>query len=403
MTTDSVKIPGISTSVRMLPQNTLIQVTSDQFGPGDRGWPEFHSGVTAALRTIYDTNSFDSSDISFNQANEFDAKYAGFLLGLGITRHIRSMALFQAFSFLDPKHELTSIGVLLGLSTAFMGTGDAKVTSVLSVHLSALHPPNSSTLQVSLLIQAAGLLGLGFLYFGTSRRTLAETMVRELTNTKVVGIEHPDGCREAYGLSAGFAFGLIMLGEGKKGGTDATFLRKFRALISGDGVRALPGSKDANLNSLDISVTSPAATVGIALMYLDSQRQDVVDLLEIPQSLDRLDYVRRDLILLRTTCRALIMRQTIGSSAAWVESQIPNFILKAVKAKDNTIQSWGDIEMAYWHIVAGAAFAMALRYAGTARAEAHATLLDFFQRLVKANSSKGEFIISVAGFIYDLS
>ncbi|KAK4701396.1 anaphase-promoting complex subunit 1, partial [Phenoliferia sp. Uapishka_3] len=391
---ESVAISRINTSARILPMPSPVALVdkeprdSPSSTTSDRlEWPEFHSGVAAALQLHPgQSGNLDSSQISFNKPADLDARHAGFLLGLGLMGRIGALIVNQAFEYLKMKHDPTSIGLLLGLAVTYLGTGDPKVTSLISVHLTALHPPNSSPLNVSGITQAAGLVGIGLLYLGTRRRTLADIMVRELCAIKVTSIEDPAACREAYALSAGFAFGLIMLGSGTESATtsnEVTLLRTFRALILGESNHPLPGATPSS-NVTDVNITSSAATVAIGLTYLRTERQDVADMLEIPDTARRLDYVRSDLLLLRTLARSMILWSSISSSKIWVESHIPAFITDAFKSPQAGIKPDGDLDIARWNIVAGACFAMGLKFAGTAAAEAHSTLIHYLDRLTRA-------------------
>ncbi|KAM0747870.1 hypothetical protein T439DRAFT_305034 [Meredithblackwellia eburnea MCA 4105] len=419
---ESVQIPKINTSARILPMPSPVALVDkearDSPGSGSSErfeWPEFHSGVAAALQQQSSTSSahlfssyaLDSSQISFNKPADLDARHAGYLFGLGLTGRIGAMVFNQAYEYLKVKHDPTSIGLLLGLSVTYLGTGDSKVTSLLSVHLAALHPPNASPLNVSGMTQAAGLVGLGLLYLGTQRRTLSDIMVRELCSIKVTSIEDPLACREAYALSAGFAYGLIMLGKGTVSGTapkESLRLRTFRALILGENNHPLPGtskggSRTTSLSNVtDVNITSSAGTIALGLAYLRTERQDVAEILEIPDTTRRLDYLRSDHILLRTLARSMILWTGISSSKAWVESHVPKFIVDALStsaAINSKSAADGDIDVARWNIVAGACFAMGLKFAGTASSEAHATLIHFLDRLtraayVKTSSAQGK-------------
>ncbi|ORY54085.1 hypothetical protein BCR35DRAFT_310470 [Leucosporidium creatinivorum] len=392
ISSESVPIPRINTSARILPMPSPVAYIEKEprDAPGgnqDRfEWPEFHSGVAAALQLQVHSTGFDSSQISFNKPAELDSKHAGFLMGLGLVGQISSMVFNQAFEYLKMKHDPTSIGLLLGLAVTYIGTGDPKVTSLISVHLAALHPPHSSPLNVSGITQAAGLVGIGLLYLGTQRRTLADIMIRELCSIKVTAIEDPPACREAYALSAGFAFGMIMLGSGKSAAStpgEVDLLRTFRALILGESNHPLPGATPS-LNITDVNITSSAATMAVGLMYLRTERQDVADLLEIPDTARRLDYVRSDLLLLRTLARSIIRWETIQSSKAWVEGHVPRFIVESLEAKASKGQGLdADLDVARWNIIAGACFAIGLKFAGTATAEAHGTLIHFLDRLTR--------------------
>ncbi|KDE02819.1 hypothetical protein MVLG_06656 [Microbotryum lychnidis-dioicae p1A1 Lamole] len=410
--TDAVTIPSINTSARILPMPSPVSLVekepreSGSPGHGERlEWPNFHAGVAAALQyqAASTTSSvgpmndfgFDASHISFNKPAELDSKHAGFLFGLGLSGHLSKIAFNQVFEYLRMKHDPTSIGLLLGLAATYLGTCDPKVMSLLSVHLAALHPPNSSTLNVSGMTQAASLFGLGLLHLGSSKRTLADVMVRELCAIHVTTTEDAAACREAYALSAGFSFGLIMLASGTNAEAtpgEVALLKTLRALVTGESHRPLPtpaGSTSKACHVTDINVTSSAATMALAFMYLRTERHDVASLLEIPDTPRRLDYVRADLLLVRTLARAMILWNRIQLSKTWVESHVPMFISQAVEtAKQKGVAADADLEIARWSIIAGACFAIGLKFAGTAAAEAHGTLIHYLDQLTRAAYTK---------------
>ena len=120
-------------------------------------WAEFHNGVAAGLRiapgiskvmrnhtsvlhpltythlTIHTphhthtspythltlhTLQLDSTWIIFNHPPEekFSNGYAGFLMALGLHGHLASLSEFHLYNYLQEKHELTVVGLLLGIS-----------------------------------------------------------------------------------------------------------------------------------------------------------------------------------------------------------------------------------------------------------------------------------------------
>lgn len=396
---EAVRVKRINLSARILPMPSAVvliekergDATSSGWKEKDRlEWPEFHSGVAAALQLGFEAGDFDSSQILFNRPQDLDARHAGFLMGLGLIGQIGTMVFNQAFEYLKMKHDPTSIGLLLGLAVTYLGTGDPKVTSLLSVHLSALHPTNSSPLNVSGITQSAGLVGIGLLYLGTARQTLADSMIKELCGMKVTMVEDASACREAYALSAGFAYGFIMLGRGKEVAGEVKLIQTFRALILGDSNRPLPGL-GGTANMTDVNITSSAATIALSLTFLKSERQDVADLLEIPDTPRRLDYVRADLLLLRILGRSLVMWDAVTTSKEWVESHLPPFLRPAFDASIQMKPYDTDLGLAAWNIVAGVCFGIGLKFAGTARKEAHVTLIYYLDRLTRAAYVKSSF------------
>ncbi|BGP35109.1 Anaphase-promoting complex subunit 1 [Rhodotorula toruloides] len=393
---DAIKIGKINTSARIVPMPSPVALAEKEReptagAPPDRfEWPDFHAGVSAALELqLEGGQAVDSSQISFNRPTDLDSRHAGLLYGLGLSGQLGSMLSNQAYDYLKSKHDPTSVGILLGLAASYLATGDATVTSVISIHLPALHPPRSSSLNVSGMTQAAAAVALGLVHFGSARRSYADILLRELCGINVTSIDDGSQCREAYALSAGFSFGLIMLGAGRRektgSSTEVDHLRVFRALILGESNNALPGAQSAK-HVTDVNVTSPAATVAVGLTYLRSERKDVAEMLEIPSTPRNLDYVRPDLLLLRTICRNLILWDQVAKSKDWVESQLPPFLGSEAAANAKTPDA--DQDIARWSIAAGACFAMGLKFAGTAAADAHATLIHYLDRLSRASYVK---------------
>lgn len=144
-------------------------------------WADFHNGVAAGLRISPSSRSIDSSWIAFNKPQELSPEHAGFLYGLGLNGHLEEMLTWHTFGYLTPKHDLTSIGILLGLSTANVGTGNRHVTKMIAVHTPALLPTPAIDLNVPLLTQAAGLIGIGLLYMGTKNRRMAEMALHQIS------------------------------------------------------------------------------------------------------------------------------------------------------------------------------------------------------------------------------
>ena len=53
----------------------------------------------------------------FNRpSDELSDEYAGFLMALGLNGHLASLHDYDIYSHLDTKHELTVVGLLLGLT-----------------------------------------------------------------------------------------------------------------------------------------------------------------------------------------------------------------------------------------------------------------------------------------------
>ncbi|KIY45780.1 hypothetical protein FISHEDRAFT_8253, partial [Fistulina hepatica ATCC 64428] len=380
---EAYAIPKLEYSVRILPHN--ITVTPENGVSYEAAsWGEFHNGVAAGLRISPTATGIEGSWIAFNKPSELTAQHAGYLYGLGLTGHLREMLTWHTFSYLTPKHDLTSIGVLLGLSAANVGTADPHVTRLLAVHTPALLPIPNVDLNVSLLTQAAGLSGTGLLYMGTKNRRMAEVCLGQIGRRDLIPSDINNEYREAYTYSAAIAFGMIMLGKGSNVPADMDLVSRLTVFIHGDSA-----SDPRRRTSFDLSLTSPAATIALGLMYLRTNRRDITDIMAIPETVLDMNHVQPFLLLIRTIGRALVMWDEIRPTPEWVASQIPHSVRMAMDARNKQQKEIDDaLELAYYNIVAGCCFALGLKYAGTARQEAYLIIIryyDSFTRLVYAN------------------
>ncbi|WVQ99984.1 hypothetical protein IAU59_007127 [Kwoniella sp. CBS 9459] len=381
--TDVWDIPLIELSVKISPNNTTLkaEIVSDS-----AEWPCFHNGAAAGLAISPDCKGIDSSWIVFNRPAILNSEHGGFLLGLGLTGHLRSLTTYHAFPLLEPRHDFTSVGLLLGLACSYAGSEDLTVTKVLSLHTHALLPLGSMELNASPVIQSSALIGLGLVYAGSRNLRMAEVALSEVGRREMINVDGFAESQEAYSFSAAMAFGLIMLGRGGEftSEVDRRMLGQLRRCIIGDTPVLDAAKTRSNIITIDHNLTGPGATLAFGFMYLKTGRKDIADMLEIPQTAFDSDQVRPDLLLLRTLSRALIMFDDIAPTMTWIEDQLPPFILATSKGNKRTSTMELATELAYLNIVAGACFAIGVKYAGTAAELAHSNLMSFFGVLSKA-------------------
>ncbi|KIY65028.1 hypothetical protein CYLTODRAFT_380020 [Cylindrobasidium torrendii FP15055 ss-10] len=383
---ESYSIPPMCYSIKIHPNNISVSLEMKLLPPDSITWGEFHNGVAAGLRIGSTALGVDSSWISFNKPGELSAAHAGVLFGLGLNGHLKQMVAWNTFQYLTPKHDLTSIGVLLGLAASHVGSGNRKVTKLLAVHTPALLPTPSVDLNISLITQSAGLIGMGLLYMGTKHRRYADVCLREIRRRDLVEPTLQNEYRETYTTCAALGFGLIMLGKGSTIPADIDMVERLTVLIHGENPNNItPGRRP----TFDLTLTSPAATIALGLMYLRTSRQDIADILALPDTVVGLNRVQPSFLLLRVLARSLIMWADITPTAAWLDAQIPAAIRAAVETRHKMGAAADDaLELAYYNIIAGCCFVVGLKYAGTARQEAYKLIIrfyDIFTRLVYSN------------------
>ena len=374
--TEKYPIHGFTLSCVMKPSNTTITADKVAYTEEKVSWAFFHAGVEAGLSIAVDAKGIDTSWILFNKPQELKNRHAGFLLALGLNGHLKSIAKWVAFKYLTPKHTMTSIGLLLGLAASYLGTMDTVITRLLSVHVTRMLPPGAAELNLSPLTQTSGIMGIGLLYCGTQHRRMSEIMLSEMENREEDDNSSPqDSLRdEGYRLAAGFALGYVNLGHGKdlRGLHDMRIVERLLALAIGT-------KKVTIVHILDKATA--AATVAVALIFMKTHNEILARKIDIPDTIHQFEYVRPDILLLRTVARHLIMWNDIRATLGWVKSQLPD--VYQYKAKLAMIRTLNSDEMPFFNIIAGLCLVIGLRYAGTGTAEVRNTLCHYLDQFIR--------------------
>ncbi|XP_055586614.1 anaphase-promoting complex subunit 1 [Uranotaenia lowii] len=391
--TQTLPIPKLCLTGKEIHRGATIEIQQLEIPPNMNLWPTFHNGVAAGLRICSDTPDIDSTWITYNKPKggvEIPTEHAGFLMALGLNGHLKTLSFMSTYEYLIKCDEMTSLGLLLGISATHRGTMDTKTTKLLSVHIEALLPPTAVELDISQNIQVASLMGIGLVYQGTAKRHIAEILLQEIGRPPGPEMENYVE-RESYALTAGLALGLVTLQQGEK----STALRDLdipdtlhhymiggnkRALIGAQKEKyKLPSFQIKEGDTVNIDVTAPGATLALGLMYFNTGNEAVANWMKPPDTGYLLDFIRPDLLLLRILSRNLILWNNIDASTEWVYSQIPHTLSSIIKNRLQTDnhQQPTDHEsqcQAYCNIVCGAAISIGLKYAGTADERAFSTL-----------------------------
>lgn len=362
--TEKFPIAKFNLNCLVAPTMTNIVLADDAVPPAIMEWGNFHNGVLAGLSISTESKGINGSWIIFNKPPDLNAQHAGFLLGLGLNGHLRRLEEWHIYNYLGPKHPLTSVGLLLGMAASLRGTMDNKLTKVLSVHALALLPRGANDLNVPVVVQLAGLIGIGLLYLETQHRRMSEILLAQIMGHVLQNGQ--DTIHEGYRLSAGIALGLVNLAKGDdlRGLNDTHVIDRLMMVAI--------AMKDFQLAD-ELDKLCAGAIIALAFIYLKTNNRVIAAKLEVPPVEQLLDYVRPDLLLLRCLARLLIMWDYIGNSVGWVEVQIPL-----------TLEGRFELNldhMAYFNIIGGTCMAMAVRYALTHDAVARDTLIHYWEAM----------------------
>ncbi|KAE8280832.1 Anaphase-promoting complex subunit 1 [Larimichthys crocea] len=342
----------------------------------------------------------DSAWIAYNKPKspELANEYAGFLMALGLNGHLTKLATLNIHDYLTKGHEMTSIGLLLGVSSAKLGTMDMSITRLLSIHIPALLPPTSTELDVPHNVQVAAVIGIGLVYQGTGHRHNAEVLLSEIGRPPGPEMEYCTD-RESYSLAAGLALGMVCLGHGSNliGMTDLNVPEQLYQYMVGGHRRAQAGANRERHKSpsyqikegdtINVDVTCPGATLALAMIYLKTNNRSIADWLKPPDTWFLLDFIKPEFLLLRTLARCIIMWDEILPNTEWVKSNIPQIMRGTFDPSEDI--NMETMAQAQDYITAGACMALGLRFAGSANSDAFDCLYEFARTFMKIMSFAG--------------
>ncbi|CAI5758887.1 unnamed protein product [Candida verbasci] len=374
--TEKFPIPKFNLNTLISPTMTNIMYSDEKISQNFFEWGHFHNGASSGLSINKEAKGISGSWVIFNKPPELNAQHAGFLLGLGLNGHLKKLEEWHIYNYLGPKHPLTSVGLLIGMTASSIGSMDNKLTKVLSVHAVALLPQGANDLNVPIMVQTAGLIGIGLLYLETQHRRMSEVLLSQITAS--VYQNDTEQVHEGYRLAAGISLGLVNLGQGDD-------LRGLNDTHVVDKLMSLAISMKDFQPVQELGKSCCGAIIAIGLIYLRTENKTIADKLKIPNNEQLLDYIRPDLLFLRCLCKNVIMWSEINCTIQWVENQIPKFLNDRYKNIEDV--SLDSDQLGYLNILGGICMSIAIKYASTHNTIARDTLLHYFDQLLKLSSN----------------
>lgn len=371
LVTEGFPIPKMNFNTLILPENINLTLDNGVISKYLLDWGYFHNGASAGLSVSKEFEGISGSWVVFNRPPVLNAQHAGFLLGLGLNGHLKHLEEWHIYNYLGPKHVYTSIGLLIGMAASLRGTMDIKITKVLSVHVVAFLPPGSTNLNVQLPVQTAGIIGIGLVYLETQHRRMSEVLLAQISSALIINDKKI--VSEGYQLAAGFALGYINLGKGDDmiSSQDSHIIDN---LISfGTSIRDVQ-----TLKELDKSCSG--AVMALTFMFLKTGNQEIADKLSLPKTIQLLEYVRPDLLMLRSLAKNMVMWNEIEPTKEFVHTQIPTCISKRYSIE--SISSLDTGILPYINVLSGELLSISICFASTANLEAKKTLLYYLDLLL---------------------
>lgn len=380
LVTERFPIPKFNFNCLISPSMLNIVLNRQSLNESMCEWGYFHNGVSSGLSILPDSKGISGLWIIFNKPPDLNSQHAGFLLGLGLNGHLKKLEEWHIYNYLGPKHPLTSVGLLLGMSASLKGTMDNKLTKVLSVHAVALLPQGANDLNVPIIVQTAGLIGIGLLYLGSQHRRMSEILLSQITAS--VFQNDVEQIHEGYRLAAGIALGFVNIGKGNdlKGLNDTHVIDKLLNLAT--------SMKDFQ-TSQELDKSCCGAIVALGFIYMKTGNHILANKLKVPDTDRLLDYIRPDLLLLRCISRNIINWESIEGSVEWVLSEIPKCLSKKYLKENGSIMEDLDLDsdqLGFFNILGGICVSLATRYASTCNIKVRDTLIHFLDMMMTVSS-----------------
>lgn len=187
-------------------------------------WPEFHSGVSQAIKLSSDfLNSNNSSYIRnwilFNKPNlntqnlNCEQQHGGFIFGMGLLKVLDNLLSTDIYQYMKSAHEAITIGIMLGRAVSKISSMEESTSRTLCLHISYLIPPNLD-INFPMSVQCAAIFSLGLLYQSTCNRLMTEMLLNQIGKKKNLEKTQNMSLIDSYNLCLGFSIGLINLALG---------------------------------------------------------------------------------------------------------------------------------------------------------------------------------------------
>lgn len=115
--TEPLSLPKLCLTGKSSPRGVTVELSHIDYPQNMQHWPLFHNGVANGLRISPDAHNIDSTWIIFNKPKnnaETNMEHAGFLMALGLNKHLTNLTIISTYKYLSKANEMTSIGILLG-------------------------------------------------------------------------------------------------------------------------------------------------------------------------------------------------------------------------------------------------------------------------------------------------
>jgi hypothetical protein len=374
--TEIFVIPKLVKSARMPPLQSLVELhLPEQSELMD--WPEFHMGVATALQIRRDCGDVTSSWIVFNQTRGdesiIDASHGGFIFGLGLQSHLRKLDSVDSLrNYFLPQFEVVTVGHLLGLAVAYLGTRNRQVSNMTSVHIPAMLPPNAVHWNTGPILKSGAVVGYALVHLQQPTQFKYDKLWTEMrVQSWDVDAVIQNGT-DLYLISVGFSIGLVGLGGMCTG-----------APMTSKMVDRLVGCVTSDRTTMRMG-----SYIALGLLGLRSNAENIIQVLEIPRNGYGFEFLTPEEVMIRIICLSLVQLDRVEPTVEWIDGCIPDIVKKRKSSQEHHL-------FCFLSLVSGCCFVLGVKFAGTSSVRVKHTLVQMASLLHRHVKSRMD---SCSGF-----
>mmetsp|Transcript_6433 Transcript_6433/g.19518 ORF Transcript_6433/g.19518 Transcript_6433/m.19518 type:complete len:1862 (-) Transcript_6433:388-5973(-) len=420
---------GVAAGLRLFSPEVINPMARYQFNvavsngnPISRTWiaynrPETpsaeHGGLLLALGLQRMLHNLTMTDVYEYLTLSHDPTTVGILLGMAASRvgsadavvskmlclHIPAL-LPQPFAEMDVS-SAAQAAALAGIGLLYRGTAHRLMAEFLLSEIAKGNPGDQSRDREAYVLTAGLALGMVILGMGASHEVagLGDLHISQRLHRAIVGArgkhklrdvrvtEHRGSLRNSAFSDIHNETSSLTSTSVRSNSTSQCYHLNSKSANSEIGIH-VRGFRVKEGDLVNTTVSAPGATLALGLFFLQTNNLSAAAQIDLPDTHVLLNGLRPDFLLLRIIARNLILWDSILASTEWIENQIPDFVRVSMVALRNTLESskrsanehrlncldWESAKHAHAHVLAGACFAVGLKFAGTGCSEASKTI-----------------------------
>lgn len=295
-------------------------------------WPSFHNGVASGIMQVQTSSACVSEQLYFCEVTDSFTE-AGVLLGRSLVGALDDISLFNCYKRVKRSQPSIRMALLLGLacsqaSKEKLASRDQQIFKFICLHIPNAFPVTLRKLKaLTPEVNSIAMLSLGiFKAKQHNRRMLTSFFISSLKAITACSKQEVNQLK-CLKLFTGFALAFVGLNSSER--EKLGILSELRELVDRKKYN-LQGPKFSTLKQgkkINIGLYSPAVFVALSLLFVDTDNQNVLDILTIPNQKPAILKCSPEYFLLRLLCKTLVCKESLTNFTD-IKARIPHLLFE---------------------------------------------------------------------------